>query len=84
MWLIVAQHYFIYRSTVQFDQGRISASNLMNPVFHSHVAHAFVQSVGWQHQDEVACSLYTRDQLLLEPASFQFLHVDEDTETTQL
>lgn len=53
----------------------------MNPVFHSHVAHTFVQRIGWQHQDEVSCSVHARDQLLLEPAGFQFLHVDEDAET---
>lgn len=62
----------------------MSRSDLVHPVLHGDVAHAFVQGVGREHQDEVARSLHTLDQLLLKASSLQLLHIDEHAVATQL
>lgn len=59
-------------------------SDLMHPVFHCSVTHAFVQCVCRQDQDEVASPLDALNQLVLKFSCLQLLHIDEDTEASNL
>lgn len=56
----------------------------MNPVLHASVTHALVEGVGGQDQDEVARSLHTLNQFVLEFASLQLLHINEDAVSPDL
>lgn len=59
-------------------------SDLMHPVFHCSVPHAFVQCVCRQDQDEVASPLDALNQLVLEFSRLQLLYIDEDAEAPYL
>ena len=56
----------------------------MNPILHGSVTHAFVECICGQDQDEVASSLYTLNQLVLEFTGLQFLHIYEDAVSPKL
>lgn len=57
---------------------------LVHPVLAVMVLHALVQCPGRQHQHKVAGTHDTLDELVLELACFQLLHIDEDIEAVQL
>lgn len=56
----------------------------MHPVLHGSVAHALVEGIRGQDQDEVTCPLYTLNQFVLEFTSLQLLHVYEDAVSSNL
>lgn len=56
----------------------------MHPVLHGSVAHALVERICRQDQDEVTCPLYTLNQLVLEFTSLKLLHVYEDAVSSNL
>lgn len=59
-------------------------SDLMHPVFHCRITHAFVQCVCRQDQDEVSSPLDALNQLVLKFSRLQLLHIDEDAEASNL
>lgn len=56
----------------------------MHPVLHGSVTHALVECVGGQDQDEVTRPLYALNQLVLEFAGLQLLHIYEDAVSSNL
>lgn len=59
-------------------------SDLMHPIFHGSVTHAFVERICGQDQDEVLSPLHTLDQFVLKFTSFQLLHIYEDAVSSDL
>ena len=59
-------------------------SDLMHPILHGSVTHALVERVGGQDQNEVTCSLYALNQLVLEFTGLQLLHIYEDAISSNL
>lgn len=59
-------------------------SDLVHPVLHGSVAHALVECIRGQDQDEVTCPLYTLNQFVLEFTGLQLLHVYEDAVSSDL
>lgn len=57
---------------------------LVHPVLAVMVLHALIQRPSRQHQNKIASRHDTLDELILEFAGFQLLHVDEDAEAMQL
>ena len=60
------------------------STHLAHPVLAVMVLHALVQSPSRQHQHKVAGTHDTLDELVLELACLQLLHINEDTEAMQL
>ena len=56
----------------------------MHPILHVSVAHALVECVGGQDQDEVTCPLYALNQFVLEFPGLQLLYVYEDAVSSDL
>lgn len=67
---------------IKYLHGR--TSDLMHPIFHGRVPHAFVECVCRQDQDEVACPLYALNQFVLKFACLQLLHINEDAVSSNL
>lgn len=69
----------------QANAGNTEASTyLVHPVLAVVVLHALVQSPSRQNQHKIAGTHDTLNELVLELARFQLLHINEDTEAVQL